>query len=116
VPGVPPVRPDAPFTGPKQAAAHRDAPRSPLNSYRKPVNSPVGTANSSVGAVGLSDKAAKSGFLYKSYGRFAPVFGYTAAKSGSNRSYVMSYIPGKEADFVEWSGNLIDVSKGHKTE
>jgi hypothetical protein len=28
----------------------------------------------------------------------------------------MSYIPSKEADFVEWSGNLIDMSKEHKTE
>jgi hypothetical protein len=28
----------------------------------------------------------------------------------------MSYIPDKEAEFIEWSGNLIDVSKARKTE
>jgi hypothetical protein len=40
----------------------------------------------------------------------------SAAQNGLQGTLSMNYIPEKEAEFIEWSGNLIDVSKTHKIE
>jgi hypothetical protein len=48
--------------------------------------------------------------------RFAFMFKLTAANRGLLRRLCMSYFPLKEADFVEWSGNPIAVSKENITE
>jgi hypothetical protein len=64
---------------------------------------------------GLSDTAFQNTQTRIFHERKAFIFNLTAANRGLYQEAIMSYFPLKEADFVEWSGNLIAVSKENIT-